>query len=95
MKKNHRTIIHNEYDGEKMRVEPISINTPSASIIPNSATKRIDTKRKSNKKRKDKIRKKQQDFVESIAKNYDEIPYAYEADGRGRVADHSEFDERV
>ena len=79
----------------KMRVEPISINTPIASINPNSATKRIVSQRKKNKKRKDKIRKEQMDFIEDIAKNYGDIPYAYEADGRGTVAEHSDFDERI
>jgi len=78
-----------------MRVEPISINTPAPIINPNSATKRIGTQKKRDKKRKEKIRKEQKDFIEDIAKNYDEIPYAYEADGRGIVADHSDFDERI
>ena len=79
----------------KMRVEPISINAPASGINPNSATKRIGAQRKKDKKRKDKIREKQKDYIEDIARNYDDIPYAYEEDGRGIVADHSEFDEKV
>ena len=79
-----------------MRIEPISFNS-SFAVSPNQAikpSKSINVLRKKRKNR-EKIKKKQTEYVDNIAKNYDSSPYAYDADGKGITTDNSEFDERV
>ena len=78
-----------------MRVEPVSINTPAPSINPNSATKRIGKQKKRDKKSKDKVRKEQKEFIENIASNYDDIPYAYNGNGSYLISGNGEFDKFV